>query len=78
MIDAALVRKVRNRAITYSSLFVLSAAAVLVAVVLHDGSQVAKFAGFFGALGVIIFWLTSGSEIESYKRARNGEAPYAE
>lgn len=78
MIDAALVRKVRNRSITFSAAFVLSITLLAFAITVHDDSLGVKLAGFFGILGVIAFGLISGSERASYKAALNGEAPYAE
>jgi hypothetical protein len=78
MIEAALLRTVRNRAITFNILLVVSVLALVSAIVIHDDSQFVKFAGFFGAIGTVVFFLLSGSENESWKRARNGEAPYAD
>lgn len=78
MIAPALVRSVRNRAFTYTAILVLSISALAFAVVLHDDSMLTKCAGFFGGIGTLFFFLLSGSEIESYKKALAGEAPYAD
>lgn len=78
MIDAELLKTVRFRALTSVALLLLSVASLIIAIVIQDGSMMIKSMGFFGGIGTIVFWLISGSELDALKRARNGEAPYAE
>lgn len=77
-ISPELVKQVRNRAIAFNAGLGISIIFGIIAIIVRNGSFITGILGIFGIVGTIVFFLLAGSENESYRRAKAGEAPYAE
>lgn len=75
-ISPELLKTVRNRMITFNAGLGISLVMLAVAILVRNGSPLMGVMGLLGIVGTLIFFLLSGSENESYRRAKNGEAPY--
>lgn len=80
-ISPALVKQVRTRAIAFNAGLGISLLLGIIAIIVRNGAFITGLMGIFGilgTLGTLVFFLLAGSENESYRRAKNGEAPYGE
>lgn len=77
-ISPALVKQVRTRAIAFNAGLGISILFGIIAIIVRNGSVITGVMGIFGIVGTLVFFLLAGSENESYRRAKNGEAPYGE
>lgn len=77
-ISPALVKQVRTRAIAFNAGLGISLLLGIIAIIVRNGAFITGIMGIFGILGTLVFFLLAGSENESYRRAKNGEAPYGE
>lgn len=77
-ISPALVKQVRTRAIAFNAGLGISLLLGIIAIIVRNGAFITGLMGIFGILGTLVFFLLAGSENESYRRAKNGEAPYGE
>lgn len=77
-ISPTLVKQVRTRAIVFNAGLGISLLLGIIAIIVRNGAFITGLMGIFGILGTLVFFLLAGSENESYRRAKNGEAPYGE
>lgn len=77
-ISPALVKQVRTRAIAFNAGLGISLLLGIIAIIVRNGAFITGLMVIFGILGALVFFLLAGSENESYRRAKNGEAPYGE
>lgn len=75
-ISPELLKTVRNRMVTFNAGLCISLVMLAVAILVRNGSPLMGVMGLLGIVGTLIFFLLSGSENESYRRAKRGEAPY--